>query len=84
MLRIYQFASCPYCQRVIRALKHLGWKAGEDYELIEASRGTPGREEVIRLGGISQVPFMIDGDVRMYESADIVAYLEERTRARVG
>lgn len=75
MIQIYQFAACPYCQRVLRALDRLGLVEGRDYEKIEASRGTPGRATVVQLGGMSQVPFLVDGDVRMYESADIVDYL---------
>jgi glutathione S-transferase len=75
MIQIYQFASCPYCQRVLRAADRLGLVEGRDYEIVEASRGTPGRAKVVQLGGMSQVPFLVDGAVRMYESADIVDYL---------
>ncbi len=32
-------------------------------------------EELIREGGKRQVPYMIDGDVRMYESDDIARYI---------
>jgi glutathione S-transferase len=78
MVRLYQFASCPYCQRVLRLLDDLGLKSGKDYELVEASRGTPGRDEVINLGGASQVPFLVDADVKMYESSDIIAYLKRK------
>ncbi|MBX7057353.1 MAG: glutathione S-transferase N-terminal domain-containing protein [Leptospirales bacterium] len=80
-MRIYQFASCPYCQRVRQACDRLGMQKGRDYELVEASRGTPGRDEVIQLGGMSQVPFLTDGDLRMYESDDIVSYLQTRFAA---
>lgn len=56
----------------------LGLKMGEDYELVEASFGTPGRDEVVALGGLNQVPFLVDGNTQMYESADIVRYIEEK------
>lgn len=78
MLKIYQYSSCPFCSRVQRTLDMLGLKKNVDYQLIEASRGTPGRAEVEALGGMSQVPFLVDGDVRMYESADIIQYLKEK------
>jgi glutathione S-transferase len=81
MVQIYQFASCPYCQRVLRAADRLGLVEGRDYEKIEASRGTPGRAVVVRLGGMSQVPFLVDGDVQMYESADIIDYLAAKFAA---
>jgi len=77
MKKIYQFASCPYCQKVIQGAKQLGLVEGKDYQLIEASRGTPGRKEVESLGGKSQVPFLVDGSVKMYESDDILNYLKK-------
>jgi glutathione S-transferase len=78
MFELYQFASCPYCQKVMRTLDSLGLKVGKDYQLIEASRGTAGRETVINLGGMSQVPFLVDGSTKMYESDDIIDYLKQK------
>jgi glutathione S-transferase len=48
---------------------------GKDYQLVDASRGTPGRDELLRIGGRNQVPFLVDGDVKMYESMDIIHYI---------
>ncbi|XDD44954.1 glutathione S-transferase N-terminal domain-containing protein [Leptospira sp. WS39.C2] len=78
MIRLYQYDSCPYCYRVRSAIQTLGLNEGKDYVLVEARNGTPGREEVIRLGGISQVPFLVDGEVKMYESLDIISYLQNK------
>ncbi|MDZ4727073.1 MAG: glutathione S-transferase N-terminal domain-containing protein [Leptospira sp.] len=78
MLKLYQYSSCPYCQRVLRVMETLGLKSGKDYDLINASGGTPGREEVVQLGGISQVPFLVDGNVKMYESEDIIQYIKKK------
>lgn len=78
MFRLYQYDSCPYCHRVRQSIRNLGLVEGKDYVLVEARGGTPGREEVIRLGGISQVPFLVDGDVKMYESLDIIDYLQNK------
>jgi glutathione S-transferase len=78
MFQLYQYNSCPYCQKVIRAIESLGLTSGKDYELVEASRGTEGRARVEKLGGYSQVPFLVDGDVKMYESDDIVDYLRSK------
>ena len=36
-----------------------------------------GREVVLSVGGKGMVPFLIDGDISMYESDDIVAYLKK-------
>ncbi|GBF48936.1 glutaredoxin-like protein [Leptospira ryugenii] len=78
MFRLFQFDSCPYCAKVRRAIQDLGLQEGKDFAYVEASRGTPGREEVIKLGGLSQVPFLVDGNVQMYESQDIIGYLKEK------
>ena len=83
MVRIYQFPSCPYCAMVARAVQSLGLRESVDYEMIDARRGTPGREDVVRLGGMSQVPFLVDGDVSMYESRDIIAYLHRKYATHV-
>ncbi|WP_411822839.1 glutathione S-transferase N-terminal domain-containing protein [Leptospira sp. 'Mane'] len=78
MFQLYQYATCPYCQRVMGTMQDLGLVENKDFVLVEASRGTPGRDEVVSLGGISQVPFLVDGDTKMYESGDIVAYLRKK------
>tara|TARA_B100000745_G_scaffold58094_1_gene34438 strand:- start:27744 stop:27938 length:195 start_codon:yes stop_codon:yes gene_type:complete len=33
--------------------------------------------EMLSIGGKSQVPFFVDGNTHMYESADIINYLDE-------
>ncbi|TGJ99745.1 glutaredoxin [Leptospira semungkisensis] len=79
-MKLYQFSSCPYCAYVKDEFSRMGLVEGKDYELVEASRGTPGREEVVRLGGLSQVPFLVDGNILMYESRDIVDYVRSRKK----
>lgn len=78
MINLYIRYECPFCQRVVRKVEQLGLKKGEDYEFIEAGAGTPGRDVVLKVGGKGQVPFMVDGETKMYESADIMNYLEEK------
>ena len=78
MVKIYQTASCPFCMMVVREARSLGLREGEDYELINAARGTPGREELLQIGGRNQVPFLTDGETAMYESRDIVSYLRDK------
>lgn len=78
-LALYEFASCPYCVRVRRALKRLAL----DIERRDIWRDPARRDELVAGGGKEQVPCLRitdeDGGVHwMYESADIVRYLEER------
>ncbi|MEQ9365431.1 MAG: glutathione S-transferase N-terminal domain-containing protein [Leptospirales bacterium] len=77
-MKIYQTASCPFCMMVVQEARGMGLREGEDYQLINAARGTPGREELLGIGGRNQVPFLTDGEVAMYESRDIIAYLRAK------
>ncbi|PNV76702.1 glutathione S-transferase N-terminal domain-containing protein [Leptospira inadai] len=79
-MKLYQFLTCPYCAYVRDEFSKLGLEVGKDFELVEASRGTAGREEVVQLGGLSQVPFLVDGDIKMYESRDIVDYVRSKPK----
>ena len=75
MIKLYIRYECPFCQKVLKKLKELDLEEDEDFELIEAGQGTPGRGTVLEVGGRGQVPFMIDGDTHMYESDDIIDYI---------
>lgn len=73
MLKLYTYESCPYCEKVRRAFSNMG----VDYEEIDAERGTAGSQELLKLGGKQQVPFLVDEDqgIFMYESDDIISYV---------
>jgi len=77
MIQLYLSASCPFCKKVLVAAGQLGLQEGKDFTTIDAAPGTPGRDVVLTVGGKGMVPFLIDGDTSMYESDDIVAYLEK-------
>jgi glutaredoxin 2 len=68
---------CPFCIKVRTVADALGI----ELNLIDAERGSAGREVVIELGGKSMVPFLVDTtanpEVRMYESDDIIAHLKK-------
>ncbi|GAA5193664.1 glutaredoxin family protein [Ferrimonas gelatinilytica] len=75
--RIYQYEACPFCVKVRRALR----RNGLNIELRDAKR-EPYRSELQSGGGRLMVPCLRieDGsEVRwMYESGDIIAYLEQQ------
>ena len=76
---IYQFVGCPFCVKVRRALVRMNI----EIELRNCESG-PYREELIKEGGELQVPCLkipeANGKYRwMYESSDIIAYLEKLT-----
>ena len=82
MIQLYLWDSCPFCNKVSTAAADLGLLEGSDYELIPAGPGTPGRRTVQEIGGRSMVPFLVDGEVWMYESDDIIEYLKKQNPKR--
>ncbi|PIE72805.1 MAG: glutaredoxin [Deltaproteobacteria bacterium] len=80
-MELYVRKNCPYCEKVEAAAKNLGLIEGTDYVRIDAAPDTPGREVVLKVGGKAMVPFLIDGDLSMYESEDIAVYLKRRKEA---
>ena len=78
MIELYHAESCPYCVLVRQYL--------EDHSIayvskpVSLSHMTPLKEELRKLGGKTQVPFLNDPDagVKMYESADIIKYLKTK------
>jgi len=82
-MSIYQYAACPFCVKTRRAIKRLGL----NMELRDAKNDPQYRLELEQQGGQQQVPCLRieepDGSITwMYESSDIVAYLNRRFGAR--
>jgi len=76
MLLLYTTPMCPYCERV----KECFSRAGTTYETRDVSANVAYRDELCTLGGKMQVPFLVDEErgVHLYESNDIIAYVEKR------
>ncbi len=74
-LAVYNMEGSPYCRKVREVLCELDL----EYIVHNVPKGSPKRKELQRRGGKVQVPYLIDPntDTEMYESDDIVAYLEE-------
>ncbi|RJP21711.1 MAG: glutaredoxin [Candidatus Abyssobacteria bacterium SURF_5] len=76
MLELYQKEGCPYCQKVRAKMTELDL----DYICRNVRDGGSKKAQLLeKLGGMVQVPFLIDTDrnVAMYESEDIIKYLVE-------
>src|SRR5438067_2472584 len=73
MLELYDFEACPYCRKVREALSELDL----DYLDHPVAHGSPRREQLVRLGGKMQAPYLWDPNTTtgLYESDDIIAYL---------
>lgn len=71
-LTLYYFPSCPFCVLVLDALDRLGL----DIPMRDINAEAGARDDLIKLGGKSQVPCLIIDGKPMYESGDIVRWLE--------
>ena len=76
---LYQFRMCPFCVRVRRQIKRLSL----NIETRDALRDESSREQLLKGGGAVKVPCLRiaeeDGkEIWIYESADIIEYLEKR------
>ena len=75
MTVLYQFESCPYCQKVKKKLTELGL----EYQVEEVPRARSERDTIKKLSGQIKVPVLEDSDgTVIYDSSEIVAYLEEK------
>ena len=73
LLELYNFEASPYCRKVREALCELNL----DYKVHNVAKLSSRRPELVARGGKMLVPYLIDPntDTEMYESDDIVAYL---------
>ncbi len=75
MITLYVKTGCPHCAKVLTVLNA--------YQIPFEEKNVSEQavvDELISLGGKKQTPFLLDGDTMMYESTDIIAYLEEKYR----
>ena len=77
-LSLYQFHACPFCVKTRRAIRRLNLSI----PLRDIRKNPEYRQQILEGGGRTMVPCLrIDdnGETRwMYESNDIIQYLEER------
>jgi glutathione S-transferase len=73
-LTLYNMEGSPYCRKVREALTELDL----EHVVRNVPKGSPKRAELQRRGGKIQVPYLVDPNSgkEMYESDDIVAYLQ--------
>ena len=75
LLELYSFEASPFCRIAREALSSLELA----YRLHNVAGGSPRREEFVARSGKMMVPWLADPNtgVGMFESAEIVAYLEK-------
>jgi len=78
MITLYTKTGCPYCDKVKDRIAELALPYSEKNISDEKNLS-----ELLEKGGKRQVPFMIDDErgTSMYESGDIIYYLENLPRS---
>jgi glutathione S-transferase len=81
MLELYQAEGCQYSAKVRETLTDLGvsYVVHNPRSAAGETRNEQTDDQLRTLGGKNQIPFLVDQQcgVTMYESEDIVVYLEE-------
>lgn len=83
MLELYQSEGCPYCEKVREKLSKLGVSYVSHNPRLPGDEGGAVTNAVthdeLTAGGEDQIPYLVDTErgVTMYESDDIVGYLEK-------
>jgi len=72
-LTLYHFMACPYCQRVRDFLA----KEGITVPMKNTQENPAFRQELIDLGGKSQVPCLVIDGKALYESLDIIEWFKK-------
>lgn len=71
-LILYKFDRCPYCRRTMAAIRQLDL----ELEYRDTRQNPQYREELIKIGGKSQVPCLLINGQPLYESSDIIRSLK--------
>jgi len=77
-LELFMFDTCPFCNRVMRFISNTG---RTDVTYHDIRKSPEARERLLAIGGKEQVPcLLIDGEP-LYESLDIINWLNEHPGA---
>lgn len=72
-LELYKYDSCPFCQRVMSTIERLG----ADVEMHDIRKSEDDLARLLEVGGKRQVPCLFIDGRPLYESSDIIAWLQE-------
>ena len=74
-LKLYYKETCPFCKKVLRFIEKKGIK---DVELVDIEADEANEKYLIEKGGMDQVPCLFIDEKPMYESMDIIKFLDEK------
>ena len=73
-LILYYFDGCPFCAKVMSFLK----KNNISVPMKNTHKEAGAQEELIRIGGKSQVPCLVINGKALYESDDIIEWFRKQ------
>lgn len=74
-LKLYYKETCPFCKKVLRFIEN---KKIEGIELVDIKADEANEKYLIEKGGMDQVPCLFIDEKPMYESMDIIKFLDEK------
>jgi glutaredoxin len=74
-LTLYYMPTCPFCQKVIAFMK----KNDIEIPMKDINEGE-NRQELLMLGGKTQVPCLVIDGKAMYESDDIITWFKDNAK----
>ena len=73
-LELFKYDTCPYCRRVMDYIASVG---RTDIRYEDIHKNPEEAERLLSVGGKMQVPCLFIDGVPLYESMDIIKWLEE-------
>ena len=73
-LVLYYNPNCPYCKKVLEFLE----KIGKEIPLKNIKNDPKASEELLHLGGKTQTPCLFIDGMPLYESDDIIGWLDKK------
>lgn len=73
-LELFKRDTCPYCVKVQMAIHKLGVE--DQIEQLDITRDEAARARLVEVGGKQQVPCLFIDGVPLYESGDIITWID--------
>lgn len=71
-LKLYIMKACPFCKKVMRFMEK---NNVEGVEIVDIDSDPRHKEDLVKIGGVNQVPMLLIDDNPMYESEDIIQWM---------
>lgn len=73
-LKLYYKEECPFCKKVLQYMRR---NNVDGVELMDIKAYSKIQEELIRVGGMDQVPMLLIDGQPLYESDDIIQWFKD-------